>query len=72
MSLKIPIVIRNVIGRSAKVKASDDLARTVLSNVYVVALCPEAQVNKVADILKPTLEQFGGVCFVTDAQWLIH
>lgn len=61
-------VIRNVIGRGiAKAKASDDYAITGLGSVYVISYCPAPQMKTVIEELRPVLNKFGGVCYVSDA-----
>ncbi len=65
-------VIRNVIGKGDRGTASDDIEVTVLSNVYVMTVCTEEQVNEVAEAMRPILKRFGGVCLVSDAQSVIH
>ena len=65
-------VIRNVIGKGDRGRASDDIEVTVLSNVYVMSVCTEEQVNEVVEVIRPILKRFGGVCLVSDAQSIIH
>ena len=65
-------VIRNVIGKGDRGRASDDIEMTVLSNVYVMTVCTEEQVNKVVEAMRPILKRFGGVCLVSDAQSVVH
>jgi len=44
----------------------------VLQNiVFVVAAKPE-QAEQLALSLRPLLQRFGGVCLISDAQWLMH
>lgn len=59
-------VIRNVAGKGTRDQA-DDLAMTMLDNVYVIAFCPAEQLTRVEDVLKPILNKFGGWCFISDA-----
>ena len=65
-------VIRNVIGKGDRGRASDDIEVTVLSNVYVMTVCTEEQVNKVVEAMRPILKRFGGVCLISDAQSVVH
>lgn len=41
-------------------------------NSYVLTACPPAQVAAVVETLRPVLKRFGGVCLVSDAEWVIH
>lgn len=42
------------------------------NNSYFLVACPEATVQKLVDLVRPMLKQFGGVCLVTDALWVKH
>lgn len=41
-------------------------------NVTFVIACPEERLNAVIETLRPLLKSFGGMCLVSDAQWVIH
>ena len=62
-------VIRDVVGRSSAGSVSDDfdLAATTLSNVYILSFCIPEQVKPVVEQIRPLLNKFGGVCYVSDA-----
>ncbi|MGP1384155.1 MAG: P-II family nitrogen regulator [Thainema sp.] len=62
-------VIRDVVGRSAWGEVTDDsdFAATTLSNVYILSFCAENQVRSVIEQIRPLLNKFGGVCYVSDA-----
>lgn len=62
-------VIRDVIGKSRWGEVSDDsdFAATTLSNVYILSFCSEEQVKPVVEHVKPLLNKFGGVFYVSDA-----
>lgn len=64
-------VIRNVIGKGSHGSASDDLEMTTLSNVYVMMVCEDEQVEAIATALRPILKKYGGVSFVSEVQWLL-
>jgi len=65
-------VIRNVIGKGSRGIADDDIEMSVLSNVYVLTTCPPEDVQTLVDRIRPILKKFGGVCLVSDAEWIIH
>jgi nitrogen regulatory protein PII len=51
----------------------DDLAfGEKFENVTFVIACPENQLTLVIEALRPLLKSFGGMCLVSDAQWVIH
>lgn len=41
-------------------------------NVTFVIACPEDQLHQVIEALRPLLKSFGGMCLVSDAQWVVH
>jgi nitrogen regulatory protein PII len=62
-------VIRDVIGKGDWGAVSDDsdFAATTLSNVYILSFCAEDTVKLALEKVKPVLNKFGGVCYVSDA-----
>jgi hypothetical protein len=34
--------------------------------------CSEAEATRIIEAMRPMLKRFGGVCLVSDAQWVIH
>ncbi len=60
-------VIRNVAGKGRRGSVSDDLAMTMLDNVYVIAFFPPEKIDLVAASVKPILNKLGGTCFISDA-----
>ncbi len=70
--LKGYTVIKDVLGRGGHgLRDGGDLT-DVLTNVYVLVACNEDQVQPVIDGVRPLLKRFGGICLVSDAQWVIH
>jgi nitrogen regulatory protein PII len=41
-------------------------------NVTFVIACPENRLTTVIESLRPILKSYGGMCLVSDAQWVIH
>lgn len=62
-------LIRDVTGRTDRGVVSDDfdLAASTLSNVYIIAFCKVELVKDVVAMLRPVLNQYGGMCYVSDA-----
>lgn len=62
-------VIRDVVGKSSWGEVSDDsdLGATTLSNVYILSFCKVERVKSVVELVRPLLNKFGGVCYVSDA-----
>jgi nitrogen regulatory protein PII len=62
---KVPeyTVIPNLLGKLPEEEMSDDL----VSNVYVLAFCLPDQIKPTMEIIRPILNKFGGVCYISDA-----
>lgn len=54
-------VIRNALGKSSRGEATE------LDNIYVIAFCMPDLIKPVVEIIKPILNKFGGVCYISDA-----
>ncbi len=44
----------------------------VFKNSYVLIACPPEQTERIIEAIRPILKLRGGVCLVSDAQWVIH
>jgi nitrogen regulatory protein PII len=60
-------LIRDVAGKSQWGSVDDDLPVTMLGNSYIISFCPEEKVQAIVDAVKPVLDKYGGVCYVSDA-----
>jgi nitrogen regulatory protein PII len=60
-------VIKNVAGKGTRGSISDDLAMTMLDNVYVIAFFPPEKLPVVEANIRAILNKFGGTCFASDA-----
>ena len=62
-------LIRNAIGKSNLGKVSDDvnLGSSRLSNVFIICYCSPDQVDPIVQRIKPILDKYGGVCYLSDA-----
>jgi nitrogen regulatory protein PII len=65
-------VIREVTGKGGRGVRADDELTGVFKNCYVMTACEEEQVSRVIEAIRPVLKRFGGICLVSDAQWIIH
>jgi nitrogen regulatory protein PII len=43
-----------------------------LDNSYLLIACEPPQVESVVETIRPFLRQFGGICLVSDANWVLH
>ncbi len=65
-------VIRNVIGSGDRGDRSGDLLNDAMSNTYILIACDEEQAERIVENMRPKLKRFGGMCLVSDAQWVKH
>jgi nitrogen regulatory protein PII len=63
-------VIKNVAGKGRGGTDSDDLAMTLLDNIYIIAFFPPEKLPLVEVQIRKTLNKFGGSCFISDAMEL--
>ena len=65
-------VVREVTGKGERgLRSGDDLSG-VAGNGYVLTVCDPGEVARVTEAIRPILRTFGGVCLVSDAEWLLH
>lgn len=65
-------VLPNAHGRGERgVRAGDELTGA-LRNSYVLAACRPAELDRITEAIRPMLKRFGGICLVSDAEWVKH
>jgi len=65
-------VVRDVTGKGDRgLRAGDELTG-VAGNGYILTACEPGELARVAEAVRPILQTFGGVCLVSDAEWLLH
>jgi nitrogen regulatory protein PII len=65
-------VIKNVTGKGERGERTGDELTDVFKNSYVMVACPDEQMPALVEAIRPILKRFGGVCLITNAQWVIH
>lgn len=65
-------VIDGVKGKGERGERRGDDVTDVFHNSYVMTACSEEQVSELVEAVRPLLERYGGVCLVSDAQWIVH
>lgn len=61
------------VGGSGQRGVKGDLALgEKLENVTFVIACPESRLYVLVGALRPLLKSFGGMCLVSDAEWVMH
>lgn len=53
-------------------RRADDVTDTDENCIFVVAVEGDSVWREIVESVRPVLERFGGVCLVSDAQWVIH
>lgn len=53
------------------VRGNDELSN-VFKNSLLLTTCDPENLDRALDAIRPILERFGGVCLVSDAQYLVH
>src|SRR4028118_1260164 len=56
-------------GRGAQ--SGDDLT-DAFSNALLITACPPEDAPRLIEAMRPILKKSGGVCLVSDAQWVVH
>lgn len=65
-------VMKDVTGKGERgIRGGDELT-DVFTNSYVMAACSEEETKTIVERLKPVLRRYGGICLVSDAQWIDH
>jgi nitrogen regulatory protein PII len=62
-------LIRNVIGKGDWGMVSDDvnLGSSELGNIFIICYCSQDTVKPIVENIKPLLNKYGGVCYISDA-----
>ena len=65
-------VIKDATGKGNRgLRGGDDLTG-VFANSYVLTACPVEKLDLIVESIRPILKQRGGVCLVSEAQWIVH
>ena len=64
-------VIRDVTGRGDRGVQSGDELTDVFKNSLLLTACPAEAVPEIIAAIRPLLQHRGGVCLVSDAQWVV-
>ncbi len=65
-------IIRDVEGQGASGARTGDDLTDVFKSSYLLTTCEPAQLDALIDSIRPILKKRGGICLVSDAQWVIH
>ncbi|MBB6428621.1 P-II family nitrogen regulator [Algisphaera agarilytica] len=65
-------VINGVSGSGDRGTRRIDGVSGAFENCMVISACDESLVDPAVKKIKPILKRFGGLCLVSDAQWIMH
>lgn len=65
-------VIRNASGKGDKGVRDGYGLTDVFQNNYILLACTQEELERITEPLRALLKRIGGMCLVSDAQWLIH
>jgi len=65
-------VIRDVQGTGDRGERSGDELTDVFRNCYIIVACEPETATQIVEAVRPLLRRHGGVCLISDAQWLRH
>lgn len=65
-------VIRDVTGKGDRGVRGGDGLTDVFDNSYILIACEPAQVEALLPQLRKVLTDVGGICLVSEAQWVLH
>ncbi|MFP4088689.1 MAG: P-II family nitrogen regulator [Cyclobacteriaceae bacterium] len=65
-------IIRNASGKGDKGLRDGYGLTDVFQNIYLLISCSEEELERIKEPVRLLLERVGGMCLVSDAQWLIH
>ena len=65
-------MIKNVLGRGDKGIKDGEGLHNAFQNTYIIVACSVEELESITEPLRTVLTKSGGVCLVSDAQWLVH
>lgn len=65
-------IMRDVIGCGDRGARMDDGLSGEFANSYILIACEAEVAEKIVTLVRPILKRRGGVCLVSDAEWVKH
>ena len=65
-------LIREVLGKGERGVQSGDELTGVFKNSLLLVACDTNKVPSLVEAIRPILKKRGGICLVSDAQWVVH
>ncbi|MFN2200070.1 MAG: P-II family nitrogen regulator, partial [Caldilineaceae bacterium] len=65
-------LIRAVEGSGERGRRSGDELTGIMQNSLIIIACSPELAERITEVVLPVLRRFGGVCLVSDAEWVEH
>jgi hypothetical protein len=65
-------IIKDITGKGKRGNKDGHGMSAGFKNVYIFIFAEEDEARTIAEIVKPYLTTFGGMCAVSDAHWVVH
>jgi len=65
-------IIRNVSGKGSRGVRNEDELSNVFRNVCITVACDPSKAPQVVETVRPFLRRYGGMCLLSEAQWVLH
>jgi len=65
-------LIKDVLGKGERGIQSGDELTGVFKNSLLLVACAAGEVPGLVEAIRPMLKKRGGICLVSDAQWVMH
>jgi len=59
-------IINDVVGKGSRGVRSDYELTGLFKNSYIMVVCNEVEMHKIAEAIRPIIRKFGGLCIVSD------
>lgn len=65
-------VIREITGKGHRgIRDGADLS-DAFRNTMIVTACTAEQATELIEVIRPILKRRGGICLISDSQWIVH
>ena len=65
-------VVRGISGRGDRGRRGGDEITDVFTNCMIIVACDTGRLQAIVEAVRPLLTASGGMCLVSEAQWLKH
>lgn len=65
-------IYKHVGGHGERGVRNDSVFGEKFENVTFIIACPAEQLSIIIESLRPILKNYGGMCLVSEAQWVVH